>query len=497
MSALPDTQPGIVILTPAGPIRPRLRSIAAPVGEDSSVAGLWVALAVSGVPTVLLVLMAARYGVSHLWVRALAALTVTLTVAMLLRDLRYGLALFIVAAGLSPKLPGLYDNLRVEDFVFTLVFGIWCLKALQRGRFPTVQCPFVTPFLLLTLMSAISTVWGCSLGMVPDLKYSLFLQAKRIEYFLIFWVVVTSVRSEKWLRALTVLFVVSGALAALYGMTQARDDGYITVADKRVLGPEGENYNTLSGYLVVCIGMGLAAIAEFRQKQTRNLMILCTGVAGAGLLMSFSREGYIMLVGSLLVFGITRHRWLLLGALVALVMAFTMAAPVRDHVHDTVQKVRGARTDDRGSNSLSARYDAWEWRWKQFFLKQPVIGNGVGSVALSVDNEYLMRACEVGATGFAVFCWWLFGIGRLVRQSMRFSSGLTQCLATGLAAGFVGLLIQGLVAASFTTIRTMEPFWFLLGLLCAGALLRSGNSDTNSRPAFGAAAQPGLARPAA
>jgi hypothetical protein len=441
------------------------------VAEDSTIPGLWVALAATGVPMVLLVLLADRYGMSHLWVRALATLTLTVTVVMMLQDLRYGLALFLVAAGLSPKLPGIYNNLRVEDFVFALVFGIWFIQALQRGRFPTVQCPIVTPFLLLTLMGAVSTVWGCSLGTVPDLKYSLFLQLKRIEYFLIFWVVATSIRSEKWLRTLTVLFVVSGALAALYGLTQARDDGYITVADKRVVGPEGENYNTLSGYLVVCIGMGLAAISGFGRGRTRTLMVGSVAVAGLGLLLSFSREGYLLLVGSLLVFGASRHRWILLGAMTALIVAFTMAAPVRQNVRETVEKVRTAHSGDPGSNSLTARYRAWEYRWNNWFIKQPLVGSGVGSVALSVDNEYLLRACEVGVVGLLLFGWWLVGVGRLVRQ-LRRASGLTGMLAIGLGAGFVGLSIQGLVAASFTTIRTMEPFWFLLGLLCAAAMLQ-------------------------
>src|SRR5438876_7645227 len=107
--------------------------------------------------------------------------------------------------------------------------------------------------------------------------------------------------------------------------SQARDDGYITVADKRVVGPEGENYNTLSGYLVVCIGMGLAATSGFGRGRTRTLLIGSVAVAGLGLLLSFSREGYLMLVGSLLVFGSARHRWILLGAMAALIVAFTMA----------------------------------------------------------------------------------------------------------------------------------------------------------------------------
>src|SRR5207249_8067123 len=63
----------------------------------------------------------------------------------------------------------------------------------------------------------------------------------------------SSVRDEGWLRALTILFVASGALAALYGLATPSTDPTLAVGKTRVNGPEGENYNTLCGYLVLCI----------------------------------------------------------------------------------------------------------------------------------------------------------------------------------------------------------------------------------------------------
>ena len=52
-------------------------------------------------------------------------------------DLRYGLALFIITAALSPKLPGFYNNLRVEDFVFALVFIGWAGRSHPTLAFAT------------------------------------------------------------------------------------------------------------------------------------------------------------------------------------------------------------------------------------------------------------------------------------------------------------------------------------------------------------------------
>jgi hypothetical protein len=433
------------------------------------------ALLVGATPAVFLAVAVARGGIANPWTLPLAVLTLCANILIVLMDLRYGLALFILTAGLSPKLPGFYNNLRIEDFVFVLVFGIWLLKALQAGKFPRVSSPIVLPFVVLTILSLVSTLWGFGIGTIPDWKYSLFLQMKRIEYFLIFWVVATTIRSDRWLFLLTIVFVASGALAALYGLAHPISSVGQSVAETRVSGPEGENYNTLAGYLVVCIGVGLATAAGVRKPLPRLLLMSSTAIAVLGLLFSFSREGYVMLVGSLLVFAFTRQRLIILGVGAALLALILFAAPIRDNFGNAAKHIQESPGGNVGSNSLSARYSAWNYRWNGWFIKQPLIGNGVGAVSLTVDNEYLLRACEVGLIGFAAFLWWLVAIARQVKR-LQSTKGFAHLLAVGLAAGFVGLLIQGLVAASFTTIRTMEPFWFLLGMVAAAAMsqIRAG-----------------------
>ncbi len=425
-------------------------------------------LAIAGLPAMILAVIVAKGGgMTNPWVLPLGIITLAINVAIILSDLRYGLVLFIVAAGLSPKLPGLYDNLRVEDFVFVLVFlGFWSRK-MQGEKFEKVTSPILIPFYALTVYSAFAFAYGVMMGYVEDPVYGVFLQLKRVEYFFIFYIVVSLVRSEGWLRILTLTFVASGALAAMYGLTNQSSEGsHISTAQSRVQGPEGENYNTLSGYLVICIAAGLAALPAFKSQLQKWFLIACVGIAGAGVIYSFSREGLIMLLGSVLFFGATRHRGVLLVGVVGLALSYATLQPVRENVADTVQQIQAAPTDDPGSNSLSARYLTWRYRW-YWVQREPLIGNGVGSVSLSTDNEYLMRACEVGFFGIAIFAWWLVAIGKQVKQLLK-AKGLPHMLAIGLASGFTGLLIQGTVAASFTAIRTMEPFWFLLGLTACG-----------------------------
>lgn len=456
--------------------------------------GITLALVIGGLPAVAVALLALTGHKNTAWFLALAGLTAALNLAIVLTDVRFGLALFIACAGMSPKLPGIYDNLRIEDLIFVMVFAVWVGRTVQGGQLPAIRAPFLVPFAALALVSILSSMYGLTLGYIPDWKYAIFLQLKRLEYLIIFFVVATSVKDEQWLRALCVLFVVSGAIASGYGLANQESSYDQSVADTRVSGPKGENYNTLAGYLVICIGAGLALMPEIKASIPRLLLIGAIGISGAALLLSFSREGYIMLMGSLIVFGFTKHRVILLGAVVALVAAGLLAAPIRDNVTNTARTIQTAKHDDPGANSLTARLKGWEWRLNTKFWKEPVFGCGVGSTMLSVDNEYVLRLCEVGTVGFAVFLWFLASVGDMLRRLMR-APGLVGCLALGASAGFVGMLIQGMAATSFNTIRTMEPFWFLLGLMYTALLIRRRQRTAELAAAAEAAAAAPARRP--
>src|SRR5262249_27369489 len=95
-----------------------------------SAADLCIALVVASAPAIFLSLGVSRYGFGSLSIRILTGLALYINFMIVLRNLNYGLALFIVAAALSPRLPRLYNNLGVEDRVFAIVFTVWFIKAL-------------------------------------------------------------------------------------------------------------------------------------------------------------------------------------------------------------------------------------------------------------------------------------------------------------------------------------------------------------------------------
>lgn len=433
-------------------------------------------------PTALLALVAALYGsaaggVQSPWV-VLPALVAWLAVtAVTVIDLRWGLGAFVLAAGISPEIPAFNYTVRLEDFVFLPILASWVASWIRRRQFPPVQSLLCWPILVLLCVSVFATFRGAQLGLLPDPVYSWLVLAKRAQFFLIFWVVATSVDSEPWARRLVLCLLAGAGLAAAYGLMAPGEWGGESriFADRRVFGPAGENYNTLSGYLVVALCLGLALFPTFTDRRERVWVGGAVSLAVIGVLLSFSREGLIVLMVALAVLcvmaAIRRLRFMAAAAF-AIVLLVGVVPPVRDNATYTLDLIQRAAVDAPSQNSLAARYQTWAYRWNGWVRREPIIGSGVGCVALSVDNEYLLRACETGVVGMAAFVWLLVAVGMLIRRELG-QSGRRQYLAWGLAAAFAALLVQATVAVSFTTIRTMEPFWFALGLLAAIAVPQS------------------------
>ena len=97
----------------------------------------------------------------------------------------------------------------------------------------------------------------------------------------------------------------------------------------------------------------------------------------------------------------------------------------------------------------------------------PIIGHGAGSAGAVVDNNFSRLLIEIGILGLIVFIFLAKKIFSVAIKNLRvlrndnFSNGLI----SGFIAGFIGLLIHSLGAATFILVRIMEPFWFLTAII--------------------------------
>ena len=394
-------------------------------------------------------------------------------VLLTLRDIRVGLGLFLLMAGLSPKmavLGGTVDNVRAEDFLVPVLLLSWVIRARAQRRPVSISTPLTVTLLFIVLWNIVATLLGLMSDTIPHGSVALFRFIKYTEYFLIFFLVQDNVRTFSDSRWFALVFVAVAALSALYsiyrGATAWQEAGE-TFA--RSTGPTGENYNTLAGYFIQGLALALPLTLSSRSWAWRIPLGIASCVLFGALLYSHSREGYIMLAAAIVFLARSRYQGIfVVGLLVWLTAPILVPQSIHDRIDDTAHQLRMAQTDDPGSNSMTARLYAWRYRWHGWFVNRPILGHGLGAIPFTVDNQYLLTMVQTGLIGLSLFLVLLLRIWKVLSlPARRMAHTFPGVLVLGAQAAFVGLLVQGWAAASFGTIRTMEPFWFLMGIALA------------------------------
>ncbi len=415
----------------------------------------------------------------------LVVLAMIVGIALILWDVRFGVAIFLVTSALSPRIG---TNFRLTDFITPVMILSWGGLVL-RGQRATVRTAVSVPILLVSVLMVGSTLYGIGIGMVPDYLSSVYIIGKRLEYFAIFFMALNVIQDKGWARATLAIFLVGALAGAAFSVANAQVD--TDLHTRRAVGLDEANYNTFAGFLTIAVGLSLAGALQAKNRLLRPALALLALIFITAMLKSYSREGYVILAVALISLGVLKYRVLLpILAVFAILSPWVLPKSVIQRAMDTITQVKEYNQGDVGSNSFSARISAWNWRLSEWFAKSPIVGTGVGSVGLSVDNEYVLRLCEGGVVGLMAFLLLLASLWRFLARTARALRGTElEPFAYGFLAAFLALIVQGTVAATFTTIRTMEPFWVIAGLL-GGAVLAE---ERRRAEAVETAAQPAIA----
>ncbi|MEM7277194.1 MAG: O-antigen ligase family protein [Pseudomonadota bacterium] len=399
-------------------------------------------------------------------------------------EIRVGLAVLLLAIGLSPEL-SLYgvSNFRYEDLIFPILFFVWLTRhVLNRQKFQPTDLK--APILALVFLALVSSLNNHIYGEL-NLGTAVFRFGKGIQYYFIFIIVLNTLTTPRDLKSFVWMLILTSSVVGVYGVTQYEMFSGAGIPF-RVTGPPGETANILGGYYVfhICIAVGLMTTVK---TPLRIILILYVGLMLAPLIGTLSRTSYVALsLGFFVVWFISRNR--ALAWVLALVAIFALLAPeVTSHRFWSIFGI----FDGNSPSSWIARVDGWRLFLKAFW-EAPLLGHGVGRNPLgAVDNEYVLQMNELGLLGLVAFLWL---IGRCLRSSVHLlplrktgnADPTLQGFALGYFGGLVALLVHSIGATTFTTIRTTEPFFFATGMLYAywnlvrGPMRHTAHTDAHS-----------------
>lgn len=409
----------------------------------------------------------AVFGRETLGLSTVGSTTSLLTVAAALAfvtliDLRAGLAAMIFCVGFSPEFAiGVVTNLRYEDLLMPVLCFAWLTQA-SRNREPFVPTPLNSPILAIILIAVLSSLLGVVQGFVEPI-FTGFRIGKVVEYYVIFWLFLNTIRTRSDFEGLAVALLVTGAAASLGAIVGAYRGESGELA--RAGGPEGEGANIFGGYVMIQCALLMGMFLTAPSIHLRLLYACGVLVSFWAMMLTLSRTSYAALVLGLIVMAILRRR-VILGWILVLAIVFQIAMP------ETV--VQRARTildifGERAPSSWNARVAGWQSLSRSVFT-DPLLGRGVGVIGLSAaDNEYMLQLVQCGVLGLGVFLWMLWRQVRVCTEAEQLTKGdpTAEGFSIGASLAILCLAVHGLGATSFTSIRTMEQLMIVAGIVGA------------------------------
>ncbi|MFH1641130.1 MAG: O-antigen ligase family protein, partial [Candidatus Omnitrophota bacterium] len=304
--------------------------------------------------------------------------------------------------------------------------------------------------------------------------HSIFYLLKYFEYFLVFFMVTNNIRNKRQVKSFVVAMLAVSVVVNTYAL--ATFSQYAGRATAPFEGRMGEA-NTLAGYLLVIMGMGIGLLLY---SKSIKKIILFAGFLLYALATFFhtqSRGGLLGLIvmGLAFLFLTRRNKIILLFMFLVGLLVFPFIAP-----RGIIERYQGAfqkgpqyqetleffgkkiELDDSATERVRSLRESLRL-WSEY----PILGRGVPGGVWVSDVQYTRVVQEVGVIGFLIFIWMIVVLFRVGWRSFRddnlddFGKGLS----LGFISSFAGLMAMGISSEVFIVIRIMEPFWFLAAMV--------------------------------
>lgn len=404
------------------------------------------------------------------------------------------------------NVPVLYAY-EVPLYLFML---FWVLELLS-GKGEPVRLPRVTAALAFLFIPAIISMM---VGM--DYSYGLFELLRMFEMFLFFIVVVNYLRSERQLKTVFILLAVTVALQSILALIQfvapykmydllASFGIYMGFSHARPYDPSSPiracgttGYcNALAGYLELVLPLFISLYFFYPlEKKVRRWLMAVLVLAGAALLVTYSRGGFlgmIVAVVALLLFAtrrfpqLSKHAIKISAAVAVQVvillalfseklmmrMQFFMEQSMEDDVRvalirDAVEMIKHHPFFGVGLNNFPEAFALYEITGMKFDINYPV------------HNTWLLIAAEQGLFGLIAFLILMWVVLRDTFRGIRQASPLRSAAAAGLGAGLIGWYAHNLVAPLYQNwLVNRMTFVFVIAILAALPLLQPRESDAS------------------
>ncbi|KKQ91782.1 MAG: hypothetical protein UT58_C0010G0003 [Microgenomates group bacterium GW2011_GWC1_39_7b] len=428
---------------------------------------------------------------------------------------KYLIAAVLIIVPLFPKfplinVPGTYVAVRFEDLLLLILAAFTFIKILPNFK-SFFKDEIVQAFLIFFGVGLLSVFAGVYLTRTAGLTLGLLHWARRIEYAVPFFAVLTLLSKEKVSENLDyyikVLFVVIVAVF-IYGVGEMYFRFPVIITQNMeyskgvaLFWTPGSHINStfaghydLAAFIVLVLPIFITLIFLLREKFSKILFIIASGAGLWLLINSLSRTGQISYLGAVTFALILVKKFKALIIVLAvsvflilmssgvnqrfrqLIKVFGMASPsITVYADEAILPVRRVDLQVKTplpipvieDRSTSIRLNV-EWpRAIRSFMINPILGTGYSSIDLATDNDYLRILGETGLFGFLAFWLVFLRIGKIFTSSIPTIRKLdppSLGFVVGISGGILGTFLSIFFIDLFEASKFATLFWLLLGL---------------------------------
>ncbi len=351
--------------------------------------------------------------------------------------------------------------------LYTLLWTVLGVVGKPRPRYkrPSVVQPFVAYFGVALISAAIVRGTQAELGIKIGFFWALMA--------VLVWMLPLDERERD---GVITIIMVNGVITALVGIWQQIVGaprlvalGYSYNSTVRFTGGFLRSFSTFKlpfdfgFYLAMVIVIGLS-VAMREPRRLRSILFFATlPIVATGLVFSFVRGAWLVVGIGLVYMALTRYKWLLLGAPIALLALVVLPGDFA--------------TPALSGTSFGERSQSWTSNISQIFGP---LGHGIGTAgsaaekaealkklvnAYQPDNQYFKTSFEIGVVGLFFFIFLIVSAFLTARASATRLTGREQALAEGLTAHILGIMAACFVATYFEIFPMDFFFWLLLGIV--------------------------------
>jgi len=388
--------------------------------------------------------------------------------------------------------PSVFGTFPLVKLVAILALATFVVGRLSRGRRITIWPLELKMLAVLVGLSLVLTPLATS----PDDSLTV-LSDPFVKVVAIFILMINLIDTRKRLTSILRVIVIVGSFMALAAV-RSYIAGDFTPKSTRIAGMVNGlfgNPNDLATSLDLIIPFALA-LALVNRRGKRLLYVLCAAALTAGVVVTFSRGGFLGLIAMAGFFAWKLGRFrrgVTALILVSTIAIFAMAVPAS--YGGRLGSIFNAGEDSTGS--AQARLDLLA-RAADLAISHPIIGVGLGNFHIfsigeqRAHNSYLEISVELGVLGLIAYLLILFGPFRYLRalekgflpSSRRRAPGPTP---EGRTLYYLSITVQGALIgyAVCSFFGSIQYFWDLY-LIVAYAIslkrIRELEQATQSRP---------------